>query len=471
MPELELPYWLLQLIKQWNQEGIKWCFLREPSIIKNDTKHGKDIDIWCRQEDALIMLMLFTKNNWLIHSGTSAGKIVSPPFSAAVRFLPFQSDNKNEKIPIELFIGSLKWHSIIYLTEDIILQNIQKIAPFNFIGGAALQTVLTNRMLLKKSLYGERLKRAQKHYHSLKDHERNDWAMYTAAQFGKKGLLRIEKWLTEKEKPSKKIIYFMLIKFLKKNPNQLLSFSKRTSVLMRRLPCHAKGICIGFIGTDGSGKTTSINTYEQYLSGKNNNTLKKKVVYWGRARGNTALLSFFRNKINKKIENNSNIPNRKFDNNNLITIFAAIAYLIDYWIRYIFQVIPKLMSSEYVLIDRGPLDIATMPGQPNILKKVALAGPSMDLVVLCSAPIDTILSRKQDRTREQVRCQQKIYRELINGNYAGIIIDTVRSCNDNAIIIDTAAQLAYKHKHGKVDREVIKLIDKQIIDQIVTSNN
>jgi|GEM_PF-2583473 len=460
MKNTNLPEWFNELAGVLKPKS--WCLLREPAVSIQDIHNNRELDIWVETSSISETIFRLHLINWRLTHGTYTHS-KNGALSSSIRLKNITSNSI-----IEIHTGSLKWRSLIYLDQRFIKPCIFYHDSTPFIGGIALQSILTTRGVLRGHLIGDRLKRAREQWNTLSIKEKNEWLNRTNI-FSVKQINTIKNWLDgEKPSPLKMLLYSC--KHYCSSYLKLTLILNRIKTIVRKKSPFKRQLIISTYGTDGSGKTTTLKKLDIFLHQTEKNW-QIKTLYWGRSRENSALLGYFRDTVNKLIEPNSPthkdslskelpVPNKKFK---LTTATACVAYTLDYWYRSIKERCRNTSADQITLTDRGPLDVALMPGPPALNKLATRLAPASDAYILCDAPTEVIHSRKKERTLDEIQRQQSTLKALIGNNVRHLVLNTNNTGSGSTQNVAFFIHCWLTHKQGKVDDGTLKLITSEIM--------
>ena len=180
------------------------------------------------------------------------------------------------------------------------------------------------------------------------------------------------------------------------------------------------GLVIGFLGPDGSGKSTLIEHATRALLPAFRQQayfhLRPRRIFGGSASGTSAVTD----------------PHGKPPRGALASTAKLCAMVADYTLGYLLAVVPLRIRSALVIFDRYLHDMQADPrryrwGGPQwMLKLAARIVPEPDLWVVLDAPVDVLLARKAEVSAEAAQLQRDAYRALARELHNCVLIDTSR---------------------------------------------
>lgn len=181
-----------------------------------------------------------------------------------------------------------------------------------------------------------------------------------------------------------------------------------------------KGICIAFLGPDGSGKTTIINSLGADLKNKFN-----EIHYFH-------FRPFFLSKSNIKNELNSN-PHGHDNRSLILSTLKIIYFYLDYILGFYFKISHLKNNGNLILFDRYFNDLLIDPrryrygGSLKLARMINKFIPSPDLYILLDASVKKIQNRKNEVSLKEILRQKKEYIEFCSKNRNSIVIKTNKS--------------------------------------------
>jgi len=100
------------------------------------------------------------------------------------------------------------------------------------------------------------------------------------------------------------------------------------------------------------------------------------------------------------------------------SVARVFSHLLDYWVGYVSKIRPALVRSNVVVFDRYFYDLLVdrrryRYGGPHwLISRLVPFVPKPDLILILDASEETVLSRKQELGREELRRQRNAYRQL-----------------------------------------------------------
>ena len=162
-----------------------------------------------------------------------------------------------------------------------------------------------------------------------------------------------------------------------------------------------KGQIIAIIGTDGSGKSTTLEALQSSLS---RDGYRARTVYMGRARGNIV--------VSDKLKEKAESAYRK-SSANWLKYVASWVYLFDYLARFARIYYLSRVRGESVLCDRYYFDIRLMERySESAYKLLQLLAPKPDILAVLDCSVATLMSRKAERTPEEYEKQRRFYLDI-----------------------------------------------------------
>jgi thymidylate kinase len=230
---------------------------------------------------------------------------------------------------------------------------------------------------------------------------------------------------------------------LKKSFRKNLSFSilhflKELKRVIQRI-LKPTGLMVAFIGPDGSGKSSIIQSIIHDLAP----AFQKTYVYHLRPQ------IFLRNeKISTPVTN----PHGKLPRKHLGSFLKVLYYFFDYSIGYIFKIWPLVTRSNLILFDLYNHDILVDPKRFRYGSSTWLTQffgrivPKPNLWILLDSPPDILRTRKKETSHEETNRQRKAYIELSKRFNNCIVVDAAFALLNIAVAEVTKAILAFLAK-------------------------
>ncbi len=120
----------------------------------------------------------------------------------------------------------------------------------------------------------------------------------------------------------------------------------------------------------------------------------------------------------------------------IASIAKAFFLIADYFLGYMFRVVPALGRTHLVIFDRYVYDLLVDSkrvryGGPRwLLRLVALVVPRPDLVILLDAPAEVLWSRKQEVVFEEVVRQRNAYLQVVSKLPSAIVVNAAQPVGD-----------------------------------------
>jgi thymidylate kinase len=100
------------------------------------------------------------------------------------------------------------------------------------------------------------------------------------------------------------------------------------------------------------------------------------------------------------------------------SVARVFSHILDYWVGYLTKIRPALVRSNVVVFDRYFYDLLVDPrryryGGPQwLISTLASFVPKPDIILVLDASEETVLLRKQELGRDELRRQRNAYRRL-----------------------------------------------------------
>ena len=201
-----------------------------------------------------------------------------------------------------------------------------------------------------------------------------------------------------------------------------------------------RGRFLVFLGTDGSGKSTLVAEFIKRVGPRfRDGSVESHHLRPGLLPQISSL--FHGGRPNYTIEDMAD-PHRAEPSGLLGSAFRVTYYWLDYFIGYPLRVLPKRSRNSLIIFDRWFYDYLVDPlrfrvslksSAPWVLQKFL---PKPDRVIICTAPPEQILGRKQELSPAEVGRQVEQFQRLEQKLQRATMIDTARdldSCVDAVI--------------------------------------
>jgi thymidylate kinase len=203
---------------------------------------------------------------------------------------------------------------------------------------------------------------------------------------------------------------------LVRNPLRLIRYLFADGVRLVRRWLQPTGLFVVIMGPDGVGKSTLI---EHLLQAVAPAFRRHRVFHW------RPMLLWRRKAARDTTQPHSHPPNAGW-----WSIARLFAHLLDYWLGYWMIIRPLLTRSSLVVFDRYFQDLLADPkryryGGPSwLVRSVSWLVPKPDFLFILDAPVQVILSRKQEVMPQEVHSQRQVYLELASSFCRSRVIDS-----------------------------------------------
>ena len=201
-----------------------------------------------------------------------------------------------------------------------------------------------------------------------------------------------------------------------------------------------RGRFLIFLGTDGSGKSTLVAELLKHIGPRfRGGLVEANHLRPGILPQISAL--FHGGRPAYTIEDMAD-PHRARPSGMLGSALRATYYWLDYLIGYPVRILPKRSRNSLIVFDRWFYDYLVDPMRFRVSRDSPLPGflhrflAKPDCVLICTAPPETILSRKQELSSDEVYRQVEQFRHLADRLTQASVIDTSQDldrCVDEVI--------------------------------------
>lgn len=409
-----------------NTKNIRYCVLRNYHQLPYSTD-GSDLDILIDKNDSFLFLSILNET-----CQSYQGMIVSfIPSEICPRICLLGSENGGWGLMIDLHYNQIQYRGHTIVTNQNIWKN-------TFIYRDNIN-VLNPRVDALIGLFKELLNNKtckQKYYDDFKKYCLN--AEFLDEIFGVINKQNISQILMEyleveySEKRIKKLAKQLIKEFPIKKNTFFYYFVKLKRIIKK------PGYTIVFLGTDGSGKSTIIETLKPVL-----NKAFHKAVYYEHLRPNK--FPSIARLLGKKEEFNVPVtePHSKKPSGFLGSLFRWGYYLIDYTLGYALKIYPKKAIRSCVWIfDRYYYDYIIDPKRvriklPKVILKIGqIIIPEPDIILCLGTNAEIIHERKPELDLGEVHRQVTDLKFFCNSHKHAVWIDTgtsIEVSSDNAL--------------------------------------
>lgn len=222
-----------------------------------------------------------------------------------------------------------------------------------------------------------------------------------------------------------RLIWYLRFRLLRKSITSVaagrVAVRKLCLVLMSRATRRSRpfgrfhrGLLVAFIGTDGAGKSSTIQALEAALTAQR---MRWSTHYLGRARGNLPGIGRLRDKVGKKIQAAG--PNADLYSHKFLNRLGSWYYAFEYGIRLIRPFLEARLLGKITFCDRYVYDIGLIPFHSRIARRFSISiSPRPDIIVWLDASADVIRSRKQERSLEDIEQHQAFFGKIATSGHA-----------------------------------------------------
>ena len=178
-----------------------------------------------------------------------------------------------------------------------------------------------------------------------------------------------------------------------------------TRIKEKLRPVFSRTCSVGFMGVDGSGKTTTAHGLHSVLE---RNGIKATIIYMGKWRNQVLPMA----SVSKKYGMTGCKAPRKREGLKFRTycVLRDIVYLADMWLRYWVKLYPKMKKGYTVITDRYVYDLL-LDFHCTILCKIAVKKlfPKPRIVFYLNNEPEIIWERKKESTIDEMKRQIRIF--------------------------------------------------------------
>jgi thymidylate kinase len=416
-----------EILKEFNQSGVKYCVLRNQQVLFDNKGHLGSLDISVAKKDYPQMELILKQKG-----------SIKRPKAFALHHQGYEKyfHSEREIVGFDTQINSVSWNDIVYLDEEIFKRRINK-DGINLLSPEDELVMLITHSIVGKRYFKEEYQEVILRLLDQEDLEIDFVKKKLHSSFGKKSSEMIIQSL--KAGNFKSIINkknSFLIKYISKNPFIFLRTFLRW--LIWKMP--RKKPVIAFIGPDGAGKSTATIKLMNEMTelGK-----KNSLVYFGRGRNNiipftnigrkykqrekkTELIHDNNQQKNKE-ENKNQDSNQQKKNNikkKVIYTLSAPVFTLDLLLRYLFFIFPKRYR-KIMITDRYCSDIMLMENVPEWFRKFLLSFfPKPNLLFFVYNHPETLHQRRPKHSLQDFERQLK-YLEKVSQKFNGIKVKSV----------------------------------------------
>lgn len=384
---------------------------------------NRDIDIWIAEDDLPHLDDIMSR--------LSAIKLIESISSSWLSHIVYLVPHKEDMVQIDftvgrLMVGPFPLHNNPAVSSDR--------ASFPTLAHTSAVADLVLRPLFRGRLPPPgRLEEAQDIWHHIPEPIRGTWLDFLRREYSADFSTSIERVLDQYQRPGRGLVRMTLrasIVRLLRNARlpapQVIRILHQwlLKILGRHRPFGrpVRGIIVAVLGTDGSGKSTVTARIGDELGRMGYRTEKR---YMGRGRGNLPGVDTLRNRLaalagisNEPYQSSAGTPSARTTRNGparIILWLASWYYVIEYFFRGLPVWWRARMLGHIVITDRYGYDLNIMGGGSKYAARlVEHVMPLPDINVFLYAPVDIILSRKQERTELEIKYQNAAYQAIID---------------------------------------------------------
>jgi thymidylate kinase len=417
---------LLELAAEFDRQEINYCFLRNHSLLLDEShSSGADIDILILGEQ--LPLIDKTLKRYGFFRGRDRGETKHVSYGKYV----------NPQVPIlalDLHVDDLSWYEVPYVSgSQVLKRKIRRDGLFVLSDDDNLIMLLVHSSLngIFKHQYLDSINSIQNSKRIDTEYVKRTLQSIWHRKISKKVW---ELVLNEEYQNIINIRSHLVCSLLTKRPKDLFKFIKYlyvTRIKEKLRPIFSRTCLVGFMGVDGSGKTTTAHGLHSILE---RNDIKATIIYMGRWRNQILPMA----SVSKKYGmTGKKAPSRrqgiKF---RTYCMLRDMAYLADMWLRYWVKLYPKMKKGNTVITDRYAYDLLLDLHCTTLCKfAVKKLFPKPRIVFFLNNEPEIIWERKKELSVEEMRRQIRIF-DGLREDYPVVKI----KCDDIDKTIDSVAE-------------------------------
>ena len=337
------------------------------------------------------------------------------------------------------------WHGLKVLDKSLIFSKAKELAPGIIVPSSEDSLLIHSaHVLFENFAIRERELQVLPEYLK-RSYNFNYIDQQTKNNYWKKGFYYfLDRYKNKNKIEKKEIIKNYSIRLLRKPSDLFYLGGKIVKKILKKIGLQRRGILIALIGVNGAGKTTiSKNILEKYNPLTKFLGIKQKTYYFGWQPFSPLAKIGARLFKSKRVFDNVT-SNTERDKANLFQELLFAYNYLDYILRYIFHIYPRLRKGNIVITDRYFYDIyGQYPYAKSslVVKSLIKLFPSPDNTFVLDASTESIMNRGKDgeerkiKSHEYLTGQRERYIQLNNIFKNSIVINTEDSIEDNVNFI------------------------------------
>jgi thymidylate kinase len=405
---------------------VNYCFLRNYAFLLVDSpKVTGDVDVLVSSEQLPLIDRILKKHGFF--AGRNRGE------SKHISYGKYLSQHA-PILALDFHVDDLSWYEVPYLCGCQILQ--RRVRQHGLFVPSDEDNLLM--LLIHSSLHGGFKNEYTESIESILSRGTIDerYVKSRLHSLWHESLLQ-KVWKLALNREYQRIIELrphLICSLLLRRPRHLARFLKYlylTRVIEKMRPLFSSTRLVGFMGVDGSGKTTAANGLQSVLE---LNGVKSDIIYMGRWRNQVLPMVSVSQKYGMT---GPRSPKKKEGLKfKIYCILRDIAYLMDMVFRYLAKLYPKMKKGYTVITDRYVYDLLLDNHCTAVCKLVVKhLFPKPSIVFHLTNDLEVIWQRKKELTIEEMVRQMKIFDNL--GQFYPVI--EVKS-DEIDRTIDTVAQ-------------------------------